>query len=118
MRLAPNRLGRELRGRFDCLELVAAVAADLRGCLNTLGALQEANERQLNAPGQLALCAYTDSPTATLVQPSLTMVSVPAREIGMRAMQTLADLIQGKTPRPRRTTLPVELIPRDSCGHH
>jgi DNA-binding LacI/PurR family transcriptional regulator len=69
-------------------------------------------------PGQLALCGYTDSPTANLVQPALTMVSVPAREIGIRAMQTLANLIQGKTPRPRRTTLPVELVVRQSCGHH
>ena len=83
-----------------------------------LGALQEAQARQLNVPAQLALCGYTDSPTAALVQPPLTMVSVPAREIGSRAMQTLANLIQGKTLRPRRTTLPVDLIVRDSCGHH
>ena len=83
-----------------------------------IGALQEAQERQLEVPDQLALCGYTDSPTATLVQPPLTMVSVPAREIGIRAMQTLADLIQGKARRPRRTTLPVELIPRKSCGPH
>jgi len=83
-----------------------------------LGALQEAHARQLEVPGQLALCGYTDSPTATLVQPPLTMVSVPAREIGIRAMQTLANLIEGKTPRPRRTTLPVELVVRQSCGHH
>src|SRR6266545_3976261 len=83
-----------------------------------LGALQEAQARQLNVPAQLALCGYTDSPTAALVQPPLTMVSVPAQEIGSRAMQRLANLIQGKTLRPRRTTLPVELILRDSCGHH
>jgi DNA-binding LacI/PurR family transcriptional regulator len=83
-----------------------------------LGALKEAQARQLDVPAQLALCGYTDSPTATLVQPPLTMVAVPAHEIGTRAMQRLADLIQGKTIRPRRTTLPVELILRDSCGHH
>lgn len=83
-----------------------------------LGALKEAQARQLDVPARLALCGYTDSPTADLVQPPLTMVSVPAREVGTRAMQRLADLIQGKTIRPRRTTLPVELILRDSCGHH
>jgi DNA-binding LacI/PurR family transcriptional regulator len=84
----------------------------------TLGALQEAHARHLDVPTQLALCGYTDSPTATLVRPPLTMVSVPAREIGIRAMQTLARLIQGNTPRPRRTTLPVKLVVRDSCGPH
>jgi DNA-binding LacI/PurR family transcriptional regulator len=83
-----------------------------------LGALNEAQARHLDVPAQLALCGYTDSPTATLVRPSLTMVSVPAHDIGSRAMQTLANLIQGKTTRPRRTTLPVELVLRDSCGHH
>src|SRR5436190_11496800 len=30
--------------------------------------------------------------------PPLTMVSVPAREIGIRAMRTLANLIEGKKP--------------------
>jgi DNA-binding LacI/PurR family transcriptional regulator/DNA-binding transcriptional regulator YhcF (GntR family) len=83
-----------------------------------LGALQEAHARQLEVPAQLALCGYTDSPTAAIVQPPLTMVSVPAREIGIQAMRTLANLIRGRNPRPRRTTLPVELILRDSCGHH
>jgi len=84
-----------------------------------LGALQEAHARQLDVPAELALCGYTDSPAATLVQPSLTVVSVPAREIGIRAMRKLANLIQGKKKtRPRRTTLPVELILRDSCGDH
>src|SRR5436190_2819936 len=83
-----------------------------------LGALQEAHAQQLNVPAHLALCGYTDSPTAALVHPPLTMVSVPAQGIGIRAMQTLASLMQGKTCRPRRTTLPVELILRDSCGHH
>jgi len=83
-----------------------------------LSVLQEAHARQLDVPAQLALCGYTDSPTATLVQPPLTMVSTPAREIGIRAMKTLANLIQGKTSRPRRTTLPVELILRESCGRH
>jgi DNA-binding LacI/PurR family transcriptional regulator len=88
------------------------------GAVLALGAFQEAQARQLDVPAQLALCGYTDSPTAALVQPALTVVSVPAQEIGIRAMRTLAGLIQGKKPRPRRTTLPIELILRDSCGDH
>ena len=83
-----------------------------------LGALQETRARRLKVPARLALCGYTDSPTASLVHPPLTMVSVPAREIGIRAMQTLANVMRGKTPRARRTVLPVELILRDSCGQH
>jgi LacI family transcriptional regulator len=83
-----------------------------------LGVLQEARSRQLDVPSDLAIIGYTDSPAAELVEPPLTMVSVPAREIGIRAMRTLFGLISGKKPRPLRTVLDVELVLRDSCGSH
>ena len=83
-----------------------------------LGALLEARSRDLHVPGDLAIAGYTDSPTSALVEPPLTMVSVPAREIGIRAMRTLSELIGGKKPRPRRTVLSVDLVLRDSCGSH
>jgi DNA-binding LacI/PurR family transcriptional regulator len=83
-----------------------------------LGVLQEARARQLHVPGDLAIIGYTDSTAAALVEPPLTMISVPAREIGIRAMRALSDLIGGKKPRPRRTVLDVELVLRDSCGSH
>jgi DNA-binding LacI/PurR family transcriptional regulator len=83
-----------------------------------LGALQEARSRGLKVPGKLALAGYIDSPSAALVEPPLTMVSVPAREMGMQAMRILSDLIQGRKVRPRRTVLDVELVVRESCGRH
>jgi DNA-binding LacI/PurR family transcriptional regulator len=83
-----------------------------------LGVLQEARSRQIDVPGDLAITGYTDSPAAALVEPPLTMVSVPAREIGIQAMRTLSDLIRGRKPRSRRTVLDVELVVRDSCGPH
>lgn len=83
-----------------------------------LGALYEAKLRGMEVPHDLAIVGYTDSPLSTLVDPPLTMVEVPAREIGARAVRTLFDLIDGKEPRRRRTVLPTELIVRDSCGSH
>lgn len=83
-----------------------------------LGVLHEARSRRMDVPGDLAITGYTDSPAAALVEPPLTMVSVPAREIGCQAMRALADLIGGKKPRPRRSVLDVELVLRDSCGSH
>jgi LacI family transcriptional regulator len=83
-----------------------------------LGALGEARTRGMDVPGDIALAGYTDSPVSTLVDPPLTMVSVPAREIGVRAMRTLQTLLSGRKPRRRRTVLDVELVLRDSCGHH
>jgi DNA-binding LacI/PurR family transcriptional regulator len=84
----------------------------------TLGAVQEARERGLHIPDDLAVIGYTDPPVATLVDPPLTMVSVPAREAGVQAMQTLHALIAGTRPRPQRVVLDTELIIRASCGSH
>jgi DNA-binding LacI/PurR family transcriptional regulator len=83
-----------------------------------LGVLHEARSRRLRVPADLAIVGYTDSPTAALVDPPLTMVAVPAREIGSQSMHALADLIAGKKPRSRRTVLDVELVLRESCGPH
>jgi DNA-binding LacI/PurR family transcriptional regulator len=88
------------------------------GELLALGVLQEAKARGLHVPGDLAIVGYTDSPATALVEPPLTMVSVPAREIGLRAMRTLAALMGGRKPRPRRTVLDIELVLRRSCGSH
>ena len=83
-----------------------------------LGVLHEARSRGIDVPADLAITGYTDSPAAALVEPPLTMVSVPAREIGIQAMQTLAKLIRGKKLRTRRKILGVELVVRESCGSH
>jgi DNA-binding LacI/PurR family transcriptional regulator len=88
------------------------------GATLTLGALQEARARGLDVPGELALVGYTDPPEATLVDPPLTMVTVPARQAGMQAMRTLQALIAGTRPRPQRVVLDTELILRSSCGTH
>ncbi|MCP2366258.1 DNA-binding LacI/PurR family transcriptional regulator [Agromyces flavus] len=83
-----------------------------------LGAVSEARSRGLRVPDDLAVVGYNDTPMAELVDPPLTVVEVPAYEIGHRAMRLLSDLIDGKKPTRRRTTLRSELILRDSCGTH
>lgn len=83
-----------------------------------LGALREARARSLDVPRDVALVGYTDSPVSTLVEPALTTVSVPARDIGVRAMRTLQSLLSGRKPRRQRTVPEVELVLRESCGPH
>jgi LacI family repressor for deo operon, udp, cdd, tsx, nupC, and nupG len=82
------------------------------------GATHAARLSGLSVPDDLAIVGYTDSALATLIDAPLTMVDVPAREVGLRAIRTLSALIDGKKPRPRRKVLPTELIVRDSCGPH
>jgi DNA-binding LacI/PurR family transcriptional regulator len=88
------------------------------GDVLTFGALHEARSRGMDVPGDLAIVGFPDSPSAALVEPPLTMVSAPARELGLRAMRTLQALMAGKKPHPRRTVLDVELRLRASCGPH
>lgn len=83
-----------------------------------LGALVEARHRRLAVPGDIALAGYTDIESAQLVDPPLTMIEVPAHEAGVRAMDTLADLIAGRPVAPRRHVLGVQLVVRGSCGQH
>ncbi len=86
--------------------------------LLALGVVQEARSRGLHVPRELAIVGYTDSPAALLVDPPLTMVSVPARQAGVEAMRTLQALIDGEKPRPRRVVFETELVVRASCGCH
>ncbi len=83
-----------------------------------LGAVQEARARGLHIPRELAIMGYTDSLAAVLVDPPLTMVSVPARQAGVEAMRTLQALIAGSRPSPQRVVFDTELVVRASCGSH
>lgn len=105
-------LGRLLEGP-DPPTAVFAAGAQL-----ALGTIDEARRRGVRVPEDLAVVGYTDLEAAELVQPPLTMVSVPAREIGLQAMRTLRRLIAGERVRPRRVVLDVELVVRSSCGPH
>jgi LacI family transcriptional regulator len=109
-------------GRAGLAQLLALpeppTAVFATGDLLAQGVLEEARARGLDVPRDLAIVGYTDSPSAALVEPPLTMVAVPSHEIGVRAMRTLAALIAGEDPRPRRTILGVELVVRRSCGPH
>ncbi|WP_374969698.1 substrate-binding domain-containing protein [Terrabacter sp. BE26] len=84
----------------------------------TLGVVQEARGRGLEVPGELAVIGYPDLPAAALVDPPLTMISVPAHDVGVAAMRTLQALIAGTRPSPQRVVFDTELIVRASCGGH
>lgn len=59
-----------------------------------------------------------DIPAAALVDPPLTTVAAPAREMGAQAMRMLKELIAGRPPALAQIVLPVSLLVRASCGVH
>jgi LacI family transcriptional regulator len=82
-----------------------------------LGALKAAKIAGVTVPDDLAIVGFDDLPIAPFVEPALTTVRVPAREIGAVAARTLVDALAH--PNGRRSTpavLATELVIRDSSG--
>lgn len=109
-------------GRAGLLRLLegptSPTAVFAPGALLSLGILDETRRQGVRVPEDLAIVGYADIDAAELVQPPLTMVSVPAREIGVQAMAALERLMRGEAVARDRVALDVRLVVRSSCGRH
>jgi DNA-binding LacI/PurR family transcriptional regulator len=81
-----------------------------------VGVMQSIKERGFRTPGNIALVGYNDLDIASLVEPPLTTVATPVRDLGTIAMRTLQRLIAGETVEERQITLPTRLVIRRTCG--
>jgi DNA-binding LacI/PurR family transcriptional regulator len=97
------------------------------------GAIDAARRMGLDVPAKLSVVGFDDTDLATRLEPPLTSVSYPAREIAVTALECLAQLVrdasfpplqrgrQGARPRTERQTaaaltLPTQLVVRQSCA--
>jgi LacI family transcriptional regulator len=80
----------------------------------TVGVLQGLQELGLHIPDDVAVAGFDDTPWATLIQPTLTVVSQPTYDIGRAAAELLATARDAKDGPPREVVLPAKLIVRDS----
>jgi DNA-binding LacI/PurR family transcriptional regulator len=81
-----------------------------------LGALKAAKTAGIRVPDDLAIVGFDDLSVATFVEPALTTVRVPAREIGSVAARVLMDSVADPTSPREPQVLTTELIVRDSSG--
>lgn len=81
-----------------------------------LGVLKMVRNAGWSVPGEVALASLDDISIAGLVEPGLTTVSLPARQLGLEAMNMLQDLINGGRWDGQAITLPSRLVVRQSCG--
>ncbi len=81
-----------------------------------IGAMRAIRGAGMRIPEDVAVVSCEDPATATLLDPPLTAVHLPAREMGRQAMAMLETLIHGGTVRPSMVILPTQLIVRRSCG--
>jgi LacI family transcriptional regulator len=81
-----------------------------------MGVLDAVEELGLTCPDDLAIATFDDLPTASAFRPHLTVVALPAYEIGYKGAELLIQRIEGKIedPTPIRLRLRPELKIRES----
>ena len=67
-------------------------------------------------PHELAVTGFDDIELASLYRPSLTTVRQPKRQIGVKSMEKLLDIIAGKTLISQKDVLNDKLVIRESAG--
>ena len=82
--------------------------------LMALGALLAAAEAGFSVPRDLAIAGYDDLEIAHFMNPPLTTIAQPKKEIGAQAVNLLVDRLSHKSRPPTRLVLPPELIIRRS----
>lgn len=79
-----------------------------------IGAMQAAAAHGLTAGRDLAIVGFDDAPMVQYLQPPLTSVRQPIREVGHKVVEILIALLEGRPPAERQVMLKPELIVRAS----
>jgi len=82
--------------------------------LLAIGAHQRLAELRIRVPDDVSLAGFDDIPVASRVAPSLSSVRVPLHELGYLGFRHAERALAGH--RPRRRTLPTEVILRESTA--
>ncbi len=91
----------------------AVVAGNDQSAFGLLRGLQEAG---VSVPDEISLTGFDDIPSSRYINPPLTTVRVPVREMGVLAVDTLVRRIAAPHAKARRELLPVELVIRQSTA--
>jgi LacI family transcriptional regulator len=81
-----------------------------------LGCMKFCREKGLSVPGSVAVVGFDNVESCLLVDPRLTTVNVHREEMGGIAVRRLVEMIRDKSEIVDRSTTPVELVVRESCG--
>jgi LacI family repressor for deo operon, udp, cdd, tsx, nupC, and nupG len=80
-----------------------------------VGLMQALVAAGIGIPGDISVAGFDDIELAAVVQPSLTTIRQPRREIGQRGALVLVGLLQGRAA-PARVRLETELVIRASTA--
>ena len=105
-------------GRAAMQQLLAApTRPDAVVCCNdlvALGAYDVLRAQGIRVPQDISITGHNDMPLVDMVNPPLTTIRLPHRELGWRAAEMLFDEIEGKALSASTVVLRPELIVRES----
>ncbi|MED4238271.1 LacI family DNA-binding transcriptional regulator [Priestia megaterium] len=78
------------------------------------GMMIEAKECGLKVPNDLAIIGFDDQPLAQMLDPKLTTIRQPIDQMGIKAMETLIDMLNDSEVKVETFELPIELVVRSS----
>lgn len=93
----------------------AVVCANDQMAIGVLSELQRAGVR---VPADVAVTGFDDVHASRVIDPPLTTVSQPFRDLGSRATHRLLARIEARTLPPAVAVLPTQAVIRASCGPH
>ncbi|MDM0002369.1 LacI family DNA-binding transcriptional regulator [Variovorax sp. J22P240] len=97
--------------------LVAHARPEAVVCCNdlvALGAYDVLREQGIRVPQDISITGHNDMPLVDMVNPPLTTIRLPHRELGWRAAEMLFDEIEGKALSASTVVLRPELVVRES----
>jgi LacI family transcriptional regulator len=80
--------------------------------LMAIGALRALKQAGIVVPDQVEVIGFDDIELARLLEPPLSTISQPAREMGARSAELLLQLLAGKKLRPKTVTMQTRLVLR------
>jgi len=81
-----------------------------------IGVLRELQQAGVRIPADVAVTGFDDVHAARVIDPPLTTVSQPFRELGRRATRRLLARIDEPSLTPAVEVLPTQAVIRASCG--
>ncbi len=78
--------------------------------------IRAAHQLGIATPDDLAVVGFDNVQFAAYINPPLTTIAQPARDIGLNAADLLISRIEGKRGPAKHIELPTNLVVRESCG--
>lgn len=105
------KLANEIMALENPVSAIFAATDDMAA--GAIKAIKAAGKR---VPEDYAVVGFDNIRLSTIIEPAITTIEQPKLEMGIKAMEMLFELIDGKTLEEEQVVLEHKLIIRESCG--